>query len=464
MSIRVRVVALSSAAVAVAIVLALVTAYFVVRSELIGQIDDSLRSQSAFAKRAADAGSVNTRRFKPPNDAKGLAATFPGRDSLTIQSVSRAGKTNAIAGTKPQLPLSAADLSIARSGVGQSLHGPVVVSSTRYRVITVGVGSHGAVMIARSLEGVDRLLGDLRVVLGVLILVGIGIAGVLGFLVARSITRPVIELSDAADTIGKTNDLSMRITLNRDDELGRLAKNFNTMLETIAVSQGALERSVESQRQLVADASHELRTPVSAVRTDVETVLQHPDLSQDERKKILRDADAGLEELAELINDVIELARGDEPVEQVELVRLDHVAQSSIERLGRLASDRVIKSSLSASVVEGRPDRIGRAINNLLDNAHKYSPAGEPITVSVSDGEVRVIDRGAGIPEDERAHLFDRFWRGGDSRTTPGSGLGLAIVRQVAETHGGSALLLSSSDNGSVFVLRLKPVSAELSD
>ena len=152
---------------------------------------------------------------------------------------------------------------------------------------------------------------------------------------------------------------------------------------------------------------------------------------------------------------MIELARGDEPIEQVESVRLDHVVQSSVERFRRLAPERKVEVKLSPSIVEGRPDRIGRAVNNLLDNANKYSPIEQPVMVSVSDGEVRVSDYGPGIPDEERAHVFDRFWRGSDSRRTPGSGLGLAIVRQVAETHGGSAALLSQSGPGSTFVLRL---------
>jgi two-component system sensor histidine kinase MprB len=126
-----------------------------------------------------------------------------------------------------------------------------------------------------------------------------------------------------------------------------------------------------------------------------------------------------------------------------------------VARLERLAPERPVEASLEQSVIEGRPDRIARAVNNLLDNANKYSPPGRPIEVAVAGGEVIVRDHGPGLADDELEHAFDRFWRGAGSRETAGSGLGLAIVRQVADSHGGEASVTNANGGGAEFRLRL---------
>ncbi len=187
------------------------------------------------------------------------------------------------------------------------------------------------------------------------------------------------------------------------------------MLAALQQSQQALGDSVESQRRLVADASHELRTPVASIRTDIETLLGHPDLPPGERAEILAAADERIEELSESIGDIIELARGDtDDTAAADDVRLDHVVEEAITRLGRHSPGRPVDADLAPAVVRARPDRLFRAVNNLLDNADKYSPEGEPIEVRVAEGVVSVSDHGPGIPEADRPHLFDRFWRGVD--------------------------------------------------
>lgn len=457
MSIRARVIILSSATVSIAIVVAVVGSYIAVRSQLLGQVDDALRSQAQFAQRLGANGPIGPNGPKLPDNAQRIAVAPPEGSGFVLQRIKPDGAVNVFGGQLERLPVTARDRMIARTGRGTYAREIDTAGVPHYRAITVGVGSSGAVVVGRSLEAVDGLLRTLRIVLGFMLLIGVAVAGLLGLLVARNITKPVIELSSEADIIGKTNDLSRRIELDRDDEIGRLAVNFNTMLDTIAVSRAALERSVDSQRRLVADASHELRTPVAAVRMNVETALDHSQLSDEARKEILTEAVAGLAELAELINDVIELARGDEPIEDFEAVRVDEVARDCVERFKRLAPGREVNADLQPTVVDGRPDRIGRAINNLLDNANKYSPAGEPIEIVVREGEVVVADHGPGVPADDRAHVFDRFWRGSGAREKPGSGLGLAIVRQVAESHGGTVELVDHEGGGSRFVLRLAP-------
>ena len=166
------------------------------------------------------------------------------------------------------------------------------------------------------------------------------------------------------------------------------------MLDAIERSQAALTSSLTAQSQLVADASHELRTPIASLRTDVESLIAHPELDAAARERRLVEVEARVEELTALVNDVIELARGDAPAAEHEDVRLDELAAESIEWLHRHAPERRVEAKLQTSVVEGRPDRIARAINNLLDNANKYSPSTEPIEVSVADHTIVVRDHG----------------------------------------------------------------------
>lgn len=449
MSVRVRIVALAAGAVAIAVVIALVASYFAIRGELVGQLDDALRGQARVVAGGARIGRIGDGIRRPPRGPGRLAIERADDLGPQLQLVAPDGSTSAIGQpTDTAIPVPREALSVARIGRGLTFTEVTAPSGVHYRVATAGAGRNGAVMVARDLTGVDQVLRSLRIVLGMLILAGIAIAGGLGFLVARNISRPIVELSDAADTISRTNDLSKRIDVDRDDEIGSLANNFNRMLE-------ALEASVASQRQLVADASHELRTPVAAVRTDIETLIQHPELPVAERGRVLNEATESLSELSELINDVIELARGEEQSGEIEPIRLDLIAADSIARFRRLAPDRVIEEALTECVVDGRSDRISRAINNLIDNAIKYSPPASPIEVTVQDGTVAVLDRGPGVAAADREHIFDRFWRGSGAMQVPGSGLGLAIVQQVANTHGGTCSVEDREGGGSRFALTL---------
>ena len=200
-----------------------------------------------------------------------------------------------------------------------------------------------------------------------------------------------------------------------------------------------LERSQAAQRQLVADASHELRTPVTALRTNAELLLEQEDLTPAQRRALLDDVVDQTEELTALVADLIELARGDQPADEVHDVRLDALVGEAVERARRHAPHVDVRRRRSSPRrVDGVPDRLGRAVNNLLDNAAKYSPAGGAVEVTQRGGAVTVRDHGPGVPDAELPHIFDRFFRATNAREQTGSGLGLAIVKQVAERHGGS--------------------------
>ncbi len=251
-----------------------------------------------------------------------------------------------------------------------------------------------------------------------------------------------------AEEIAVTRDLSRRIDVGSDDELGRLAASFNSMLE-------ALEGSVGVQRRLVADASHELRTPLTSLRTNIAVLTREEELADADAAQLRSDVDAQISELSTLVGDVIDLARGGEPVQRNEVLRLDEVVETAVDHAAFHWQDVEFTTDLEPTTVTGDADLIGRAVTNLLDNAGKWSPDGGVVTVGVHDGEVTVSDHGPGVAEADREHVFERFWRAPAARNKPGSGLGLAIVAQVAESHGGDVSVADAEGGGALFRLRL---------
>jgi two-component system, OmpR family, sensor histidine kinase MprB len=206
----------------------------------------------------------------------------------------------------------------------------------------------------------------------------------------------------------------------------------------------------------VADASHELRTPLTSVRTNIEVLASSNGMPEDERQRVLASTSQQLEELSRLVGDLVDLARDRDAAEEPsEPVRLDLLVGEAVERARRLNPDLAFETSLEPSVVTAAPGRLDRAVGNLLDNAAKWSPPGEAIEVSASDGTVTVRDHGTGIERADLPHVFDRFYRAPSARGTPGSGLGLAIVKQVADTYGGEVSVESAAGAGTTMRLRL---------
>jgi len=273
------------------------------------------------------------------------------------------------------------------------------------------------------------------------------------------VPAPRAEVADTAQHIGETEDLASRIHVHADDEVGQLATRFNTMLDRLETSRDALDESVRAQRQLVADASHELRTPVTSMRTNIELLLADAGIAEDERRRILADVLEQTEELTALIGDLIELARGDLPAGEAEDVRLDEVVEGSLDRARRNFPNVRFESALEPVVVLGVPGRLGRAVNNLLDNAARHSPQGGVVEITAGPDGVRVRDHGNGVDPQDLPYELDRFYRGASSRGRQGSGLGLAIVRQVAKQHGGSVAVHNAPDGGAVFTMRLPVLS-----
>ncbi len=272
----------------------------------------------------------------------------------------------------------------------------------------------------------------------------------LGWLIGRQVTRRLVRLTEAADDVAETGRLDVEVPVSGSDETGRLGKAMNGML-------GALARSRDQQQQLVQDAGHELRTPLTSLRTNVAVLRRMDNLAPEARQQLVDDLDSETKELTALVNELVELAtdrRDDEPEQECDLQAICEQAAGRVRR----RTGREIMVTGDDSLVSCRPTAIDRAVVNLIDNAAKFSVDGA-IEVVVHDGRVAVSDRGPGIPEEDLAHIFDRFYRSVASRSLPGSGLGLAIVRDIVESHGGTVFAERRDGGGSTvgFVLATLP-------
>jgi two-component system sensor histidine kinase MprB len=364
------------------------------------------------------------------------------------QTIDRDGSvTNSLPG-QPSLPIDAEDRDIAREQ-GGSHYRDVTIDGESYRMITASLRNGGAVQIARKVSETDDVLDVLRTRLVIIALAGIALAALAAWLVMRRATRPIEQLTDTAEHIAETQDLTTPIPVRGDDEVGRLASSFNTMLI-------ALDTSREQQQRLVMDASHELRTPLTAVRTNIDFLGRATTLDAGERAQLIDETRLELDELTNLVSEMVELATDVRSEEAVEPVALGEIANDVATRFRRRSgTDINVAIAADAAVVDGRRAMLDRAVANLVDNALKFSPSGAAVDVTVHGATIEVADRGPGIEADDRERVFDRFYRATSARTLPGSGLGLSIVSQIAALHGGTVTLDARDGGGTVARLTL---------
>lgn len=459
MSFRRRIALLAGLAVALAVALASGLAYLSIGHDLRRQVDSSLRDRGAL---------VGTRRGTELLRRLGtgeLPGTGSGTDLLQagdlrgdygyVQEVAADGTAIPFPGTD-QLPVDARTRAVA-AGHGRAFLHDVQAHGDHIRAYVLPLTGGGALVIGRSLAETDTLLGHVRWILLAVSGLGIVLAALLGGIVARRAIRPLRTFADAAEHVAATHDLTRRIDIHGDDEIARLTARFNAMLDALAKAMGA-------QRQLIADASHELRTPITSLRTNIETLRDNPGLALDRRGRILNRAAAQTSELTGLTNDLIDLAHGDS-ADTHEPVRLDELLAEAIERAQRHDPAREFDVELRETTVVGSPSRLTRALNNLLDNASTWGPPGTVVDVRLADGTIEVRDHGPGFRPDELASVFDRFFRGADARDqSPGFGLGLAIVHQVATSHGGSVEAANAPDGGAIVRLRVPPLRSSTRD
>lgn len=442
MTLRARLALAAGGAVAIAIVAASLAAFFVMKHELRSQVDRTLAGRQNDFGRYPGFGRDGGGDYRPPMPALGGAGGY-------VQFVGANGATALTRDETTPLPVGKATLAVAR-GTKEAFFSDIHVSGTHLRVYTVPIRDGIAVQIARPLTEVDRTLRWSAILLTIVGAVGVLLAGGLGWIVSRAALKPVARLTTMVEEVAATRDLSRRVGASGRDELARLGHRFDDML-------GALESAISAQRQLVADASHELRTPLTSLRTNVEVLLHRGDrLGQEDKARLVHDVVVQIEELTRLIGDLVDLARDAEPAAKQDDVQLDDLVARAVERAQSFAPRLTFATDLQPAVLEAVPERLDRAIANLLDNAAKWSPDGGVVEVRLAGGELTVRDHGPGIAEADLPHVFDRFYRAPAARSMPGSGLGLSIVRQVVEAHGGTVSAGNATDGGRGAVFRVK--------
>jgi two-component system, OmpR family, sensor histidine kinase MprB len=445
-SLRTRMAAVAGLAVALTVIALAVTQYEAARSTLRGQIDQALRDRAAplaIGQPGLPGGPGEGDHDHAPPNPFGDAA---GK----VQYLTPQGTIEPATSVATRLPVDARAKALAAAGSG-SYFSEAHVQGVHLRVLTVGRGARGAVQIARPLTEVDRSLRQLLLILLAVGGGGILLAAVLGGVVARAALAPVARFTRQTEALTANPDLSQRLEIEGQDELARLARSFNATLD-------ALEQSAEAQRHLVADASHELRTPIASLRANIQVLQDADRLPEDEREGLRADIIAELDELTALVGDVVELARGAKPSDVVDDVRVDQIVRQLVDRTERRAGDGVvIQARLQPTIVSGEPERISRAISNLIGNAHKWSPPGGLIEIALDEGTLTIRDHGPGFEEADIPYVFDRFYRADSARGMPGSGLGLAIVRQAAEAHGGSVSAANAPGGGALITIAFGP-------
>jgi len=340
------------------------------------------------------------------------------------------------------------------------------VSPVRVMALPYRLGGRDVVIgTAQSLRAQTRLLREAKVALwlGVPLMLLLATAG--GYGLARKSLQPVVAMSERAERIGASTLHERLPVANAGDELGRLATVFNGLL-------ARLDSAFDQQRQFIADASHELRTPVSIVRSEAELALSKGDRPAGEARAALAVIHGEARRLTRIVEDLFLIARadaGEQPLEPVELY-LNELAGDCVRAMRSLAqAKRVALADATEGAGEDFPFRgdealLRRMVMNLLDNAIKYTPAGGRVSLDARRGgagyTIAVRDTGPGVPAEARDRIFDRFYRarrdrGAGLADAGGAGLGLAIARWVAETHGGRVDLTSTGPEGSVFTATL---------
>ncbi len=417
MTFRARLVLASTTAVVVAVLGASTASYLAARNTLLNAADSSLTAAAAKITQGANITTTNA----------------------TEEQIVDASGAVLVGGA---LPVTDQVRQVA-AGEAPAFFTTVNVNGNQLRVLTENLPPNttidgqplvdgGGIQIATLFNG-SQELARLGLVLGAVAFGGVLLAVLLGWLVARTALVPLDALTDTVEDLAETTDVTRRLSPGGPDELGRLRRTFNRLLE-------ALESSRRAQNQLVLDASHELRTPLTSLRTNLEVIRRVDELSLEDRSVLVDDVLIQLQELTDTVGDLAELARGDQVPASPELLRLDLLVRDAVSVATTHGRTRHVAFDLDAEAcwVSAHPDQLSRAIGNLLDNARKWSPPGQTVSVTCRAGDVVVRDRGPGIAPADLPHVFDRFYRAPAARGLPGSGLGLAIVAQVVELEGGT--------------------------
>lgn len=439
-TIRARTTLAASAIVGLALVMGAFSLLAVLRRSLLDNLDTIAETSARDVVAQAE------------QDSLPATLVLPGSETAVIQVVDSSGRVISSSGNLQGEPPIATLHPSAGGRASIDLKGLPIGEGGTFRVVAVADSRarftvYAAVDIDSVATTVDTARGLLLVGLPVLL----ALESAVTWLIVGRALRPVEAIRAEVAEIS-AQDLSLRVPEpGTKDEIGRLAGTMNEML-------GRIERSVDQQRRFVADASHELQSPIAASRAELEVGLAHPEhldwpvtatrvLAENER-------------MERLVGDLLFLARNDDPAvpRPSRPIDLDDVVNEEVDRFRALTTKTISATPLQPALVRGRPEDLARVMRNLLDNAARYARSRIDVRLTTdSDSAVlEVIDDGPGIPEAERSRVFDRFVRMDDarSRSSGGTGLGLAIVHDAVTAHGGT-VGLDDGAGGAHFVIRI---------
>ncbi|MGW4246919.1 HAMP domain-containing sensor histidine kinase [Nocardia sp. NPDC004722] len=442
-------------ATVVAIVVALVTAYRSVSPLVAAQVDRSLgdRADTVLAVlRAAEnqsaPGGAATSGPSAPSGAAPAGTMLPVRSDMTEQLLLADGTVRPLTAGRDPLPVNDTDLAIARSGSG-SAETEVMVGDISYGVLTKARPGGGAVMVGQDYAEVERVDREFLWRTASITTVAVLLVALTAWLAIGRILRPMRRLAQATQRITTTRELTTVLPEAGNDEIGDLTRDFNAML-------AALRLSRAQQHRLVQDAGHELRTPLTSVRGSAELLQRAKGrLDPADESQVLTTLVQEAKALDALVGELVELATDQHTTETPAPLDLSTLAEESAQRFRRRTGRIITVSVTNPATLAARPRALARCVDNLLDNALKFSPSDTEIEMYIRGTELAVLDRGPGIEAADREAVFDRFYRADRTRSTPGSGLGLAIVHDIVTAHGGTVFAIDRPGGGAQVGFRL---------
>lgn len=411
-------------------------------SALAVQITSSMLDRAADAVLIRVAGIQKlSQRLQLADSPRAARAVVPA--SVSVQQGSGAGATLLWGDQIVPVPASVTDNGKVRSVIFDT-----DANGNPYRAIAVTEPNGSMLVISVDMQVSQSVVADLVRKLLVVGVVVAAIAGVIGWFAASAVVRPLRRLTSVAEHVAATGDLEQKVRTSSADETGRLSRAFDDML-------GALTISQDLQRQLVQDAGHELRTPITSVMSNAEVLGRHPDLDLETRDQICDDLLSESQELARLVDSLVALAGVMDDTEPVQAVGAAQLVAAVVHRLPESVAVRIAVSG--DGIIAVRPGQAQRALINVLTNAAKFDPGSGPVAVMItSNGEqvaITVRDHGPGIAQNDLPKVFDRFYRAATAQLVPGSGLGLSIVADICRHNNGSVTLQNHPEGGAVAIL-----------
>lgn len=445
MSIRTRFLAVISVIMLATIGTLLICGYLLTSRFLLREVDQNLDNRVQIVSELLQSRPRlrgGSRMRNPITDA-----LLPTRFDAITQVISADGDI-LIGFGEIDLPISQDALRIADNDRSKRDRASIEVNGEKYRMLTVPIRGGGALQIAISINDIERAKSAIQrggLLLAIFCMFG---AVAIAWLSAQRVSRPIQDLADAAEEIARTGNLQVAVDVGGDTEIRQLTASFNAMTR-------ALQSSRDQQKQLVQDASHEFRTPLTSLRANSE-LLQRSDLGQDARFEVLRDIRIEIDELTSLTSELSALATDQKTIEETTVVDLGSVIEEIVDRARRRYSQEIKLNVESSASVSVRQSQFDRALSNLIDNAAKFSPSDKSIEVLVRAKRIEVVDHGLGVADEEKSQIFDRFFRAIATRSLPGSGLGLAIVKQFADDHNAKVEVADTPEGGATIIIQFK--------